>query len=176
MIVKNGGNLFGYAMMRNNNVLTAGKAIWNDGANTLVNFTTVTNYTKSTTENKIEQNTNVGVTMYLGVGTTPPTVNDYWLDQTEVNGVDINDDILLRSGTVGEGANGSSLYTFAFMNMSDKTYTVKEICLAVVPISTTTDPRNGRCIMIARKLIVPRTVQPSETITFTYEISPCGGT
>ena len=54
MIVKNGGNLFGYAMMRNNNVLTAGKAKWNDGANTLVNFTTVTNFTNSTTENKFQ--------------------------------------------------------------------------------------------------------------------------
>ena len=176
MIVKNGGKILGYAMLKNSNTLPIGAAQWSDGANTLVQFTTVTNFTKSTVSNVITDNSNTGVTMYLGLGNTPPTVNDYWLDETEVGGVNINSIIKYRSSTIGEGANGAVTYTFTFLNTSsDTSYTIKEIGLAIVPSNNSSDPRNGRCILIARKLITPRSVQPQETISFTYTISPCGG-
>jgi hypothetical protein len=122
----------------------------------------------------IDENANTGVTMFLGVGSTPPTVDDIWLDETDVDGEDINNIIQMQTANIGEGANGKVTYTFSFINTSG-VHTIREIALAIVPSNTTTDPRNGRCVMIARKLIPARTVQPAETITFTYEISPCGG-
>lgn len=174
MIVKNGGIWLGRSILMNNNVVATGTVYWNDGVANQTNWSTATNYTKSAVINRIDENTNIGVTMFLGVGSTPPTVDDIWLDETDVNGEDINDLIQMQTANVGEGANGKVTYTFSFINTGG-VHTIREIALAIVPLNTTTDPRNGRCVMIARKLIPARTVQPAETITFTYELSPCGG-
>lgn len=174
MIVKNGGIWLGRSILMNNNVVATGTVHWNNGAANQTNWNTATNATKSAEINRIDENTGIGITMFLGVGSTPPTVDDIWLDETDVNGEDINDIIQMQTANIGEGANGKVTYTFSFINTGD-VQTIREIALAIVPPNTTTDPRNGRCVMIARKLIPARTVQPAETITFTYELSPCGG-
>ncbi len=174
MIVKNGGIWLGRSILKNNNVVDANTVYWNNGVQNLTNWSTATNYTKSAVLNQINENTNIGVTMFLGVGSTPPTVNDIWLDKINVDGEDINNIIRMQTANVGEGANGKVTYTFSFMNAGG-IQTIREIALAIVPSNTTTDPRNGRCVMIARKLIPARTVEIGETITFTYELSPCGG-
>lgn len=174
MIVKNGGIWLGRSILMNNNVVATGTVYWNNGAANQTNWSTATNATKTAVINRIDETTGIGITMFLGVGSTPLTVDDIWLDETDVDGEDINDIIQMQTANIGEGANGKVTYTFSFINTGD-VQTIREIALAIVPPNTTTDPRNKRCVMIARKLIPARTVQPAETITFTYELSPCGG-
>jgi hypothetical protein len=114
-----------------------------------------------------------GVKMRLGVGDTAPTFEDYCLDETEVNNVDINTVITCSSASVAQGAAGSVLYTFTFFNSSEDTYTIRELCLALSP--STSNLPDGEYVMIARKVITPRTVGARETISFTYEIKAYGG-
>lgn len=171
MIVKNGGICFGYASISRSGI-PQDTVKWSDGTLLGSEVSQMNMYLNEAHENDAQR----GVKMRLGVGTTPPTLDDYWLDETQVNGVDVNQEIICTTASIGRGVNGSTLYTFTFYNNSRNTYTLKEICLAMVPSGVTGDDSpNGRHIMLARKLIVPRTVQPAETITFTYEISPCGG-
>ena len=104
-----------------------------------------------------------GTCMQLGVGDAEPTKNDYYLDETIVDGVNVNDAIPCISAAKSVSADGSIVYTATFSNNSSIAYTIKEIGL----VQTTF---NNAHYLTARKLIPPRTIQPNETVTFSYVV------
>ena len=107
-----------------------------------------------------------GMVMNLGVGTTEPTEDDYWLDETEVGGVDINTIVTCQGSSTWNPTqldNGNVAYTYTFRNIGSSEVTVREIALSFV--CTT-----GK-FMFARCLVPPRTIQPGETVTFSYELA-----
>ena len=96
-------------------------------------------------------------TMAVGSGTTEPT----------------RDDITLPSGISGNiihfGAlmcdvapNGNLIFTRAFTNISDSDVTITELGLYLMD--------DGNAFLAAHKLIPARTVQPNETVTFSYVV------
>lgn len=104
-----------------------------------------------------------GTCMQLGVGDAEPAKNDYYFDETIVDGVNVNNAIPCISAAKSVSADGSIVYTATFSNNSSVAYDVKEIGL----IQTT---YGNEHYLIARKLIPSRTVQPNETVTFSYVI------
>lgn len=106
-----------------------------------------------------------GMVMNLGVGSSEPSASDYWLDETEIDGQDINAIITCQhtgtwSPTILE--NGNISYTFTFLNTGSDPITVTEIGLSFLC-------ETGK-FLIGRKVIPPRTVESFESVTFTYEI------
>ena len=96
-------------------------------------------------------------TMAVGSGTTEPT----------------RDDITLTSGIPGTivqfgtltcdaASNGNLIFTRAFTNISDSDVTITELGLYLMD--------NGNAFFAAHKLIPARTVQPNETVTFSYVV------
>ena len=107
-----------------------------------------------------------GMVMNLGVGTTSPSKDDYWLAQTEIDGVDVNTVIACQNTvpwnpTVLE--NGNVAYTYTFINTGNDAIIVNEIGLSFV---TTT----GK-FLVGRKIIPARRISAGETVTFTYTIN-----
>lgn len=118
-----------------------------------------------------------GVGMVLGLGTTEPTVNDYWLADTDVDGTDINSIITISSESNNAPGVGSTsttpeamIYTTTFRNTdAENSYTINEIGLyIVVNVDYPAQPFYRTPILIARKNIPARTVAPLESITFSY--------
>lgn len=122
--------------------------------------------TKYNTTRTVSTSSSEGTTMIVGLGDTAENVNDYWLEETEIEGVDVNTIITLQSAqntwlpTIT--SSGKMVFTFSFRNGSSSSITIKEIGLIYVNT-------NGR-IMLARRTITPRVVTPNETVTFNYEI------
>lgn len=119
--------------------------------------------------NEAQQNDNQrGIKMRLGVGTTPPKPEDIWLDETEVDGVDINTYITCTSASVAGQTDGSVKYSFTFSNGGSSAVTINEICILCSP-SRTNPPANAG-IMLGRKVITPTTIAAGGTATFTYDV------
>ena len=110
-----------------------------------------------------------GMVMNLGVGSAEPAASDYYLDETEIDGVDVNTLVTCQSSsnTWNPTAldNGNLAFTYVFRNVGSNAVTVTEMGLSFV--CTT-----GK-FLVGRKLIAPRTIQPGETVTFTYELAYC---
>lgn len=106
---------------------------------------------------------NYGTCMQLGVGDAEPAKTDYYFAETVVDGVDVNNAIPCISAAKSVSADGSIVYTATFSNNSSVAYTIKEIGL----IQTTYENAH---YLTARKLIPPRTIQPGETVTFSYVV------
>ena len=163
MIVSNGRKMFG-----NGSILKAGIATgavkWNDGTDIATAVTQANMYLDEARPAGSQR----GVHMFLGVGTTAPTEADYWLDETEVDGTDINSIITCSSASVS-GTGGNPVYTFTFYNNSSTdSFTVTELCICDLPYNAGAD---GKFIMLARKVLAtPRVVAPHETVVFAYEI------
>ncbi len=109
-----------------------------------------------------------GMVMNLGVGSAEPSASDYWLDETEISGTDINTIITCSypgSDTWNAAVldNGNIAFTYVFRNTGSDAITVTEIGLSYVCPA-------GK-YLVGRKLIAPRTIQPGETVTFTYELA-----
>ena len=96
-------------------------------------------------------------TMSVGSGTTEPT----------------RDDITLPSGISGSiihfstlmfdvAPNGNLIFTRAFTNVSNSDVTITELGLYLMD--------DGNTFLAAHKLIPARTVQPNETVTFSYVV------
>ena len=163
MIVSNGRKMFGNGSILKAGIAT-GEVKWNDGTSIATSVTQPNMYLD---EARTENNKR-GVHMFLGVGTAAPTEADYWLDETEVDGTDINSIITCSSASVS-GTGGNPVYTFTFYNNSSTdSFTVTELCLCDLPYNAGAD---GRFIMLARKVLEsPRTVAPHESFTFAYEV------
>lgn len=171
MIVKNGGICFGNASIRRGGI-AQNTVKWSDGTYLASDVTQQNMYLNEANRTNDQR----GVKMRLGVGDTSPTINDYWLDDVLVDGVDINTKIQCTSAQIGTNNKGDVIYTYTFSNTTGNTYTIKELCLAMTPSGTSgTDVPNGRHIMLARTIIPARTVGAYETISFTYTVNPCGG-
>lgn len=163
MIVSNGRKIFGNGSILKAGIAT-GEVKWNDGTSITTSVTQPNMYLD---EARTENNQR-GVHMFLGVGTTAPTEADYWLDETEVDNVDINTVVTCSSASVS-GTGGNPVYTFTFYNNSSTdSFTVTELCICDLPYNA---GANGRFIMLARKVLAtPRTIAPHETVVFAYEI------
>lgn len=116
-----------------------------------------------------------GVGMVLGLGTTEPTVNDYWLADTDVDGTDINSIITISTESnnapyTTSTAPETMIYTTTFRNTdTENSYTINEIGLyIVVNVDYSAQPFYRTPILIARKIIPARTVAPLESVTFSY--------
>ena len=122
--------------------------------------------TKNNTTRTVSSSSYSGTTMIVGLGDTAENVNDYWLEETEIEGVDVNTIVTLQSAqntwlpTIT--SSGKMVFTFSFRNEGSTSITIKEIGLLYVNT-------NGR-ILLARRTITPRVVSPNETVTFNYEI------
>ena len=105
---------------------------------------------------KAETSQNEGAWARLGSGDTEPTADDYKLAQ-EVN-------IPCVSASLGV-ADGKAVYTYSFLNNTAQAITVSEMGL----FSFIGGHYNNQ-ILVARKLIPARTIQPNETVTFSYVV------
>ena len=110
---------------------------------------------------------NAGMVMNLGVGTTPPTADDLWLDNVMVNGVDVN--TIVKCVACNEhpatAMNGDLIFTYSFWNSGNENISISEIALSYYYNSY------NQKVMFARKVIPTRVIQPRETVTFSYVIS-----
>lgn len=116
-------------------------------------------------QNSVSSANTGGMVMNLGVGSAEPASSDYWLDETDIDGNDINAIITCQhTGTWSptELENGNIAYTYTFLNTGTEAITVTEIGLSF--LCTT-----GK-FLVGRRLIPPRTIQSFESVTFTYEI------
>ena len=105
--------------------------------------------------------------MNLGVGNAPERSSDYWLDETEVDGVDVNTliECARPQGDTWSPVilnNGDVVYTYTFRNTSNRSITITELGLSFACMY-------GK-ILCGRHLIPPRTIQPNETVTFSYQL------
>ena len=107
--------------------------------------------------------------MNLGVGTAQPSASDYWLDETEIGGVDVNTVVKCARAQGTDTwspsilSNGNIAYTYVFRNNGNADVTITEIGLSFACMY-------GK-FLVGRCLIPPRTIQPNETVTFTYELA-----
>ena len=104
-----------------------------------------------------------GACMILGVGNAEPQKTDYFLDETEVDGVDISEAIPCVSASKSITPSGNTVFTATYSNTSNRAYTIKEIGI----IQQT---YKAAVYLVARTLIPPRTIQPNETLTFSYVV------
>jgi hypothetical protein len=106
--------------------------------------------------------------MNLGVGTAQPSTSDYWLDETEVDGVDVNTliECARPQGDTWSPVvlnNGDIVYTYSFLNTSNRSITITELGLSFACMY-------GK-ILCGRHLIPARVIEPGETVTFSYELN-----
>ena len=94
-------------------------------------------------------------TMAIGNGTTKPTRDDIRL----TNGISDN---VIQPGalTCDVASNGNLIFTRTFTNISDSDVTITELGLYHMD--------NSNAFLAAHKLIPARSVQPNETVTFSY--------
>lgn len=163
MIVNNGKICFGSGSVLKSGIPQGGVK-WNDGTSIASSVTQAYMYLDEARGTGTQR----GVHAFLGVGTTPVTEADYWLAETEVDGVDINTKVTCSTASVS-GADGDVVYTFTFYNESSTdTYTVTELCIADLPYNAGAD---GKVIMLARKVLAtPRVIAPHDTVVFAYRI------
>ena len=157
MITKNGALILSNKMLGSN--VDSGKLVKIDGNATTTSFNASTSVIRS---NIFEVGSaNQGIVMNLGSGTTPPTVDDYWLDEPLTS-----DDYYCSSpasyASVSATEDGQIIYTCTFTALRDMT--VNEIC-----ISANAGTNTGK-VMIARKIVPTRYVSQGEIITFSYVI------
>lgn len=105
---------------------------------------------------KAETSQDEGTWARLGSGNTVPTADDYELAQ-EVN-------IPCVSASLAV-VDRKAVYTYSFLNNTEQEVTVSEMGL----FSFISGYYNNQ-ILVARKLIPPRTIAPNETVTFSYVI------
>lgn len=110
-----------------------------------------------------------GMCLNLGVGDAAETADDYTLDNMLVDGVDVNTIVTCQYSTYKWNAfatdAGTLVMQYTFRNTGSAPITVKELGLFYV--------NKTMKILCARKVIPPRTIQPSETVTFAYELDFC---
>ena len=174
MITKNGSKIIGYAKIRNTTtsglILTSGEEYQDDfAANSLSTaYNSVSKWNLAATATSTQM---TGMVMNFGVGTTQPTVNDYWLDETEVDGVDIND-ILVCQGSADHWNttildDGSIVAEFVFQNSGETPITIREIGVSYLH-------QYGKFLVSRIVLPAPRTVQPSEVFSLDYHLNLLG--
>lgn len=97
-------------------------------------------------------------TMGVGSGTTEPTRDDIRL----TNGIP---GTIVQVGTLtcDVASNGNLIFTRAFTNISDSDVTITELGLYLMD--------GDDAFFAAHKLIPARTVQPNETVTFSYVVA-----
>ena len=105
---------------------------------------------------KAETSQDEGTWARLGSGDTEPTADDYKLAQ-EVN-------IPCVSASLAV-VDRKAVYTYSFLNNTAQAITVSEMGLFSFISGYYYNP-----ILVARKLIPSRTVQPNETVTFSYVV------
>lgn len=96
-------------------------------------------------------------TMAVGSGTTEPTRDDISLP----NGIS-GSIIQIGTLTCDVASNGNLIFTRAFTNISDSDVTITELGLYLM--------NGNNAFFAAHKLIPARTVQPNETVTFSYVV------
>lgn len=172
MITTNGSKFLGYKIS-NGGAVADLVDINGDDVATISNITNVYNICNCrNTDSTASAGNMTGMIMMLGVGITPATAADYCLAETEIDGVDINTFIqcLHPIGTENWSAtqteNGSFVYSFSFVNDSDKTVAVTEIGLYF--LHTSGKYLCGRCVIPAR------VVTPGENFTLSYNLNLAG--
>ena len=140
MITKNGALIFGKGKMTSDNYLQM--------------------------KNSLGEDTDVNVqykfapadwTMSIGSGTTEPTRDDITLPNAIPGRI-------VQPGALAcnVASNGNLIFTRAFTNISDSDVTITELGLYLMD--------GSNAFFAAHKLIPARTVQPNETVTFSYVI------
>lgn len=159
MITKNGAII--YSAQCGYNQATEDRVLTNiNGTSSAKNYGTSGLYLYGNMQKNMSE---YGTCMELGVGDAEPAKSDYYFDETIVDGVNVNNAIPCISAAKSVSADGSIIYTATFSNNSSVAYTIKEIGL----IQTVFENAH---YLTARKLIPPRTIQPGETVTFSYVI------
>lgn len=107
-----------------------------------------------------------GIEVGVGVGDTTPTFNDYALADTDVGGVDISTLLTITNGTITFDSMGQYNITVTVTNTSNQNVTIKEVGVFENASS------GALKMLIARNVIPAKTLAPTDSVTFTYTISP----
>ena len=118
---------------------------------------------------RFQQGSSAGMKLIVGVGNTPPTYDDYCLDETEIGGVDIDTLISTSNGTITVDNMGQYNITATFTNMSSQTIDIEEIGLVAYGSGST---MTNTWVLMARSVIPKKTLQPGDNVTITYTVSP----
>lgn len=143
MITKNGSRLFGQGrIMYSHSVSLVNK----EGNNSVV---TITNLDGDISK----------YGLYVGSGTTPPTLDDIDLENELTSSVLSGSEL-----TWSASGSGNVVFTRSFTNITNENLTISEIAL----YEKATSPS---CLLAREVLSTPRTVAPNETVTFSFEIA-----
>ena len=96
-------------------------------------------------------------TMSVGSGTTEPTRDDIRLTNAIPSAI-----VQIGTLTCDAASSGNLIFTRAFTNISDSDVTITELGLYLMD--------DSNAFFAAHKLIPARTVQPNETVTFSYVV------
>jgi hypothetical protein len=97
--------------------------------------------------------------LYVGSGTTPPTLDDIDLENEFTSSV-----LSFSENTWSASGSGNVVFTRSFTNITNENLTISEIAL----YTRATSPS---CLLAREVLGIPRTVAPNETVTFSFEIA-----
>lgn len=97
--------------------------------------------------------------LYVGSGTTPPTLDDIDLENEFTSSV-----LSFSELTWSASGSGNVVFTRSFTNITNENLTISEIALY-------TKATSPSCLLAREVLSTPRTVAPNETVTFSFEIA-----
>lgn len=173
MITTNGSKFLGYGKIKTGGAVVDLVDINGDDVATISGITNVYNQCSCrNTDSTASAGNMTGMIMVLGVGTTPASAADYCLAETKIDGVDINTFIKClhpigsETWSATQADNGSFVYSFSFVNDSDKTVAVTEIGLYFL--------HTGGKYLCGRCVIPARVVMPGENFTLSYNLNLAG--
>lgn len=118
---------------------------------------------------RFQEGSSAGMKLVVGVGNTPPTYNDYCLDETEIGGVNIDTLISTANGAITVDNMGQYNITATFTNMSSQPIDIQEMGLVAYGSGNRI---TNTWVLMARSVVPKKTLQPSDNVTLTYTISP----
>lgn len=170
MIVKNGSTILGKSIISQLQ-LPAGEISKTDGtknasALSASYFAGVKNASVYNLLTATSASAQVGIVMNLGLSNTAPTLDDFWLADTDLSGVDVNTVVTCTGATVGWSATGNPIYTFLFTNTGTDDVIISEIAVSYLA------GNNYGKFMLAREVLSEAcTIRANETVTFSYELA-----
>lgn len=105
----------------------------------------------------------IGIGVVLGSGTTPPTIDDYKMENAITT--NLNAGGVTRSFNANT-SNSSLTVVQPIVNRGTNTITISEIGL----FGKNSPMANDSCILLSRDVITPVTIAPNETKTFVVTI------
>lgn len=170
MIVKNGSTILGKSIISQQQIAAGGikktDGTTNPSSLSAGSFSNIKNASIYNLPTSTSATAEIGTVMNLGVGNTTPTLDDYWLADTDLNGVDVNTVVTCSGASVSWSTTGNPIYTFLFTNTGADSVTISEIGLSFLAGNA-----HGKFLLAREVLADTCTIRANETVTFSYEIA-----